>query len=31
MKIITYSDLHLEFGADIDPTPQESADLMVLA
>ena len=31
MKIITYSDLHLEFGADIDPAPQESADLMVLA
>ncbi|MBX9725949.1 MAG: metallophosphoesterase [Rickettsiales bacterium] len=31
MKIITYSDLHLEFGANIVPAPQDSADLMVLA
>ena len=31
MKIITYSDIHLEFGANTVPAPQDSADLMVLA
>jgi len=31
MKIITYSDLHLEFGGKLIPAPQNSADLMVLA
>lgn len=30
MKIITYSDLHLEFGADFN-TPEEDADVMILA
>ncbi len=31
MKIITYSDLHLEFGADFLPPSSSDADLMVLA
>ena len=31
MKIITYSDLHLEFGGDFRPPADSGADLMVLA
>ena len=31
MKIITYSDLHLEFGTDFKPPRQREADLMILA
>jgi len=31
MKIITYSDLHLEFGTDIKPPANSDADLMILA
>jgi len=31
MKIITYSDLHLEFGTDFLPPPDSGADLMILA
>ena len=31
MKIITYSDLHLEFGTDFMPPADSSADLMILA
>jgi predicted phosphodiesterase len=31
MKIITYSDLHLEFGTDFLPPPDSDADLMILA
>jgi predicted phosphodiesterase len=31
MKIITYSDLHLEFGTDFLPPPDSNADLMILA
>ena len=31
MKIITYSDLHLEFETDFMPPPESSADLMILA
>ena len=29
MKIITYSDLHLEFGTDFLPPTDSDADLMV--
>lgn len=31
MKIISYSDLHLEFGSDFKPPKDEVADLMILA
>lgn len=31
MKIITYSDLHLEFGTDFMPLSDSCADLMILA
>src|SRR5690606_10408017 len=31
MKIITYSDLHLEFGSDFKPPQDTDADLMILA
>ena len=31
MKIITFSDLHLEFGIDFRPPEDGSADVMVLA
>ena len=31
MKILTYSDLHLEFGTDFQPPTDSDADLMVLA
>lgn len=31
MKIITFSDLHLEFGIDLKPPRNSSADVMVLA
>jgi len=31
MRIISYSDLHLEFGSDIAPPKEGSADVMVLA
>ena len=31
MKIITYSDLHLEFGTAIEPPKDSDADLMILA
>jgi predicted phosphodiesterase len=31
MKIITYSDLHLEFGTDFMPISDSCADLMILA
>lgn len=31
MKIITYSDLHLEFGTDFLPPQESAADVMVLA
>lgn len=31
MKIITYSDLHLEFGTDFKPPINSDADLMILA
>lgn len=31
MKIITYSDLHLEFGTDFKPPADTDADLMILA
>ncbi len=31
MKIISYSDLHLEFGGRVTPAPEDAADLMVLA
>ena len=31
MKIITYSDLHLEFGTDFMPLADSCADLMILA
>lgn len=31
MKIITYSDLHLEFGADFLPPQDSAADVMILA
>jgi len=31
MKIITYSDLHLEFGTDFKPPKNSDADLMILA
>ena len=31
MKIITYSDLHLEFGTDFRPPGNRDADLMILA
>ena len=31
MKIITYSDLHLEFGTEITPSKDSDADLMILA
>jgi len=31
MKIITYSDLHLEFGTDFRPPENSAADLMILA
>ena len=31
MKIITYSDLHLEFGTDFQPSPDSDAELMILA
>ena len=31
MKIITYSDLHLEFGTDFRPPNQGETDLMILA
>ena len=31
MKIITYSDLHLEFGSDFKPPKNSDADLMILA
>ena len=30
MKIVSYSDLHLEFGGDVVPTPDDDADVMVL-
>ena len=31
MKIITYSDLHLEFGSNFKPPKNSDADLMILA
>jgi len=31
MKIITYSDLHLEFGTDFKPPKNSDANLMILA
>lgn len=31
MKIIAYSDLHLEFGGRLAPAPEDTADVMVLA
>ena len=31
MKIITYSDLHLEFGTDFKPPVDSDADLMILS
>jgi hypothetical protein len=31
MKILTYSDLHLEFGGTLTPAPEDAGDLMVLA
>lgn len=31
MKIITYSDLHLEFGTKLQPTQDSDADIMILA
>lgn len=31
MKIISYSDLHLEFGSDFKPSSVDTADVMVLA
>lgn len=31
MRIISFSDLHLEFGSDILPPPDSEADVMVLA
>ncbi len=31
MKIITYSDLHLEFGTNFQPPADSNADLMILA
>ena len=31
MKIITYSDLHLEFGTDFIPPSDSCVDLMILA
>ena len=31
MKIITYSDLHLEFGTDFRPPQDSDADVMILA
>lgn len=31
MKIINYSDLHLEFGTDFRPPRNSDADLMILA
>ena len=31
MKIITYSDLHLEFGTDFKPPMYSDADLMILS
>ena len=30
MKIISYSDLHLEFGTDFSPPLDTDADLMIL-
>ena len=31
MKVITYSDLHLEFGTDFKPPADDAADAMILA
>ena len=31
MRIISFSDLHLEFGYDIQPPPDNEADVMILA
>jgi predicted phosphodiesterase len=31
MKIISYSDLHLEFGTEFTPPKNSAADLMILA
>jgi predicted MPP superfamily phosphohydrolase len=31
MKLITYSDLHLEFGTNFKPTKDSEADLMILS
>jgi len=31
MKIIIYSDLHLEFGTEFQPPADSKADLMILA
>ncbi len=31
MRIISYSDLHLEFGSDIKPPKEDCADIMILA
>ncbi len=31
MRIISFSDLHLEFGSDIQPPPDNEADVMILA
>jgi len=31
MKIVTFSDLHLEFGTDFKPSKNGNADVMILA